>query len=72
MIVNKYAPIRKAEASALIRALTSIEPTWIGRTWKAERGVWDVVCCDVPGAPDGRLAVAVYKDGGMVKRMNVL
>lgn len=71
-IVNNYTPIRKADASAMIRALTGIEPVWAVRTWKAERGPWDVMCCAVPGSPDGRLAVAVYKDGELVKRMNVL
>lgn len=71
-VVNNYIPISKPAASALIRALTGFEPVWIARTWKAESGVWDVICCDVPGSPDGRLAVAVYKDGEMVERMNVL
>ena len=71
-IVNNYTPIRRAEASAMIRALTGIDLVWIARTWKAERGAWDVICCDVPGSPDGRLAVAVYKDGALIKRMNVL
>lgn len=71
-IVNNYTPIRKADAAAMIRALTGIEPMWLARTWKAESGPWDVICCAVPGSPDGRLAVAVYKDGEMIKRMNVL
>lgn len=71
MRVN-YTPISKAEATAIITRLTGIEPMWLGRTWKATSGAWDILCCDVPGSPDGRLAVAVYQDGAMVKRFNVL
>lgn len=71
-IVNNYTPIPKAEASAMIRALTGITPLWLGHTWSAQRGPWDILCCAVPGSPDGRMAVAVYKDNAMIKRMNVL
>ena len=71
-IVNNYTPISKADASAMIRALTGIEPVWAVRTWQAQRGAWDVMCCSVPAAPVGRLAVAVYRDGELIKRMNVL
>ena len=71
-IVNNYTPINRADASALIRALTGIDPVWAVPTWQATRGAWDVMCCPVPGSPDGRLAVAVYKDCAMVRRMNVL
>ena len=70
--VIAYAPVNRAEASTIIRNLTGIEPTWAVRTWQAQRGDWDVMCCDVPGSPDGRLAVAVYKDCALVKRMNVI
>jgi hypothetical protein len=45
---------------------------WAVPTWQATSGEWDVMCCAVPGSPDGRLAVAVYQDGAMVKRFNVL
>lgn len=71
MRVN-YTPISEAEASARITRLTGIKPMWLGRTWKATSGAWDILCCDVPGSPDGRLAVAIYQDGEMVERFNVL
>jgi hypothetical protein len=67
-----YSPISKAEATAIIKRLTGIKPMWLVRTWTATSGAWDILCCDVPGSPDGRLAVAVYQDGVMVKRFNVL
>jgi hypothetical protein len=67
-----YAPISKAEASAIIVSLTGVKPVWAVPTWQATSGAWDVMCCDVPGSPDGRLAVAIYQDCALVKRFNVL
>jgi hypothetical protein len=68
----EYAPISKAEASAIIVRLTGITPTWAVPTWQATSEEWDVMCCAVPGSPDGRLAVAVYQGYALVKRINVL
>lgn len=71
-IHNNYMPISKQEAGRLIRQTTGIEPVWAVPTWSADRGAWSVMCCAVPGAPDGRLAVAIYQNFALYQRINVI